>query len=102
VKTLILWEANIAHTPKDPEERMKLWMRMLESVKAGVDSGETEMWGISLSGDKGFSISSLSEQEIFANLASYSPYVKFKILKMLSVDEAIAAVKELAKRMPKG
>jgi len=53
VKALILWEANIAHTPKDPEERMKLWMSMLESVGAGVDSGETEMGGISLSGIKG-------------------------------------------------
>jgi hypothetical protein len=99
MKTLILWESNLTHTPVDPKERIGLWLKMLDGVKKGVESGITETWGISPSGDSGFSISNQSEQEILTNLAAYSPYVKFKVMKMLSVDEAIAAVKALKKQM---
>lgn len=99
MKTLLLWESNTAHTPLDPKERIGLWLKMLEGVKTGIESGITETWGISPSGDKGFSISNQSEQALLTTLAAYSPYVKFKVLKMLSIDEAIAAIKELKKQM---
>jgi hypothetical protein len=99
MKTLLLWESNTAFIPKDPKERIALWMRMLQSVKTAIDSGITETWGISPSGDKGFSITNQNEQELLTSLTAYSPYVKFKVLKMLSIDEAIAAVKELQKQM---
>jgi hypothetical protein len=99
MKTLLLWEMNTAFIPIDPKERIGLWLKMLESVKTAIDSGITETWGVSPSGDKGFSISNQSEQELLTSLAGYSPYVKFKVLKMLSVDEAIASVSELQKQM---
>jgi hypothetical protein len=72
---------------------------MLNMVKAQVESGKTEMWGIASSADRGYSISNATEEEIFQSVASYAPYVKFEILKVLDVDEAIASVKALAKRM---
>jgi hypothetical protein len=99
VKTLLLWKANIEHTPTDPAERTKLWLQMLNMVKAGMASGPTEMWGIASSGDRGYSITSASEQEIFTLVASYSPYVTFEVLKVFDVDEAIAGVEALAKQM---
>lgn len=75
---------------------------MLNMVKVGVDSGQTEMWGITSSGDRGFSISTASEQEIFTTVAAYTPYVTFEVLKVLDVDEAIAGIKELVKQMSQG
>jgi hypothetical protein len=99
MKTLVLWEGNPLHTPKDPEERFKLWLRMLNGVKKDVDSGRTEMWGIDISANRGFSITSVSEEEVFKSAAAYAPYVTFKVSKCISVDEAIESVKELAKQM---
>jgi hypothetical protein len=99
VKTLLLWKSNREHTPTDPEKRIKLWLKMLNMVKAQVESGKTEMWGIASSGDGGYSISNAAEEEIFQSVASYAPYVSFKVLKVFDVDEAIASVKALAKRM---
>jgi hypothetical protein len=89
------------HTPTDPEERIKLWLKMLNMVKASIEAegGQTEMWGIASSGDRGFSISTGSEQEIFTTVAAYAPYVTFEVLKVLDVDEAIAGINELVKQM---
>ncbi len=75
---------------------------MLNMVKAQVDSGQTEMWGIASSGDRGFSISTASEQEIFMSAAAYAPYVTIEVFKVLDVNEAIAGVKELVKQMSQG
>jgi hypothetical protein len=95
VKTLILWKTNDEHTPTDPEERIKLWLKMLNMTKAQieVEGSQTEMWGIASSG---------SEQEIFLTAATYAPYVTFEAIKVLDVDEAIAGVNELVKQMSQG
>ena len=90
------------HTPTDPEERTKVWMKMLKMTKAQVDSGKTEMWGIAQSGNRGFSISSASEEEIFRTAAAYAPYITFEVFKVFDVDETIANLQELAKQMSQG
>jgi hypothetical protein len=104
VKTLLLWKANAEHTPTDPEERIKLWLKMLNMVKAEAEAegSKTEMWGINSSGDGGFSISTGSDQEVFMTVAAYAPYVSFEVFKVLDVDEAIAGIKELVKQMSQG
>jgi hypothetical protein len=101
VKTLILWKTNDEHTPTDPEERIKLWLKMLNMTKAQIEAegSQTEMWGIASSGDRGFYITTGSEQEIFLTAATYAPYVTFEAIKVLDVDEAIAGVNELVKQM---
>ena len=91
--TLILWESNVSLFPLDPKERTKLIMSMAEKVKSQVDSGKTKMWGISTGGDHGFAITEGDGKEVFATTAAYSPYIKFKIKPMLSIDEMIEVMK---------
>jgi len=93
--TLILWEANDSSMPIDREERRKLIMSMLESVKKSLDSGDTKMWGISAGGGNGYSITDRSAKEVFANTMKYAPYIKFQVKPMLSADEMIDVMKEM-------
>ena len=44
-KFLILWEIDPTFTPKTPEERLKLWLTMLNMVKADLQAGALKEWG---------------------------------------------------------
>ena len=92
MKKLTLWEINSSLMPTDPGERMKLIRTMLEMVKKDVDSGEIE-WGASPSGKRGYVVSEQDEKEIYAKAMIFSPYATFEVLPIISVDEAIEAVK---------
>ena len=94
MKNLILWEINSTLIPTDPKERMKLMMTMLEMVKKDVDSGDIE-WGASPSGNRGYVVSEQDEKEIYARAMMFSPYAKFEVVPMLSVGEAIDALKKI-------
>jgi hypothetical protein len=95
LEKLILFEANQSLIPVDPEERMKLWMQMLQLVKADLESGKDKAWGISPTGDHGYSLTVRDESEIMIDLARYAPYVKFKVETMLSVDECMSNLKKM-------
>jgi hypothetical protein len=92
---LVLWEANGALFPPDPEERRKLIMSMSQEVKESVDSGKTKMWGMSVGGGCGFSVHEGDEKEIYAIALGLFPHVKFEVKPMLSIDEVIGVMKEM-------
>jgi hypothetical protein len=93
--TLVLWEADNSLSPRDPEERMKHVVSMLEAVKKSVDKGQMKMWGMSPGGGYGYCIMEQSGNELFAQLAPYYPYVQFKIKPMISVDEVLGTLKAM-------
>ena len=93
--TLILWEANEYSMPIDQEERVKLIMFMLESVKKDMENGDLKMWGISSGGGNGYGISERSANEIFAVLMKYTAYIRFEVKPMISLDEMIGVMKEM-------
>jgi hypothetical protein len=41
----IKWKLNPLTEPEDPEKRVKLWLSMLEMVKADLKSGRFSEWG---------------------------------------------------------
>lgn len=90
---MVLWEIDYSLAPADPKERMKLWITMLELVKKDIDSGFDKFWGMNPGGGCGFAVSDRDEKEIFASLARFTPYVKFKVEPVLSVDEVIETLK---------
>jgi len=101
LEKLVLFEANPALIPVDPEERMKMWMQMLQLIKADLESGRDKAWGIAPSGDHGYSITEADESEIMIDLARFSPYVKFKVETMLSVDECMSCLKQMQEQAAK-
>ena len=94
---LILWETNPSLYPLDPGERMKLTMSQMEMTKKDIDSGNVKMWGISAGGGNGFAITDDDPKTSFEKSMMYTPYVKFEIRPMLSMDEAANVVKGMQK-----
>ena len=94
---LILWEADMSYFPTDQEERAKLVVSMAERVKKDLESGDTKMWGISVGGGHGFSITENDPKEVYGILSTYTPYIQFEVQPMLSVDEMIDVLKSMKK-----
>ena len=92
---LMLWKTNDALVPSSLEERARLVMPMAETVKKAVESGEIKMWGISAGGGHGFSVSEQEPTQMFAQTFSVSPYIKFEVTPMLSIDEMIDTMKSM-------
>lgn len=95
--TLTLWEANQSLFPTDREESNKLISSMLETVRKSIDSGDLMLWGESAGGACGFAVSERDIKEIYAMTAMYSPYIKFEVKPMLSVEEVIEIHKGMKK-----
>jgi hypothetical protein len=92
---LILWEATNALMQADPQERMKLIMSHIEMTKKDLDSGEVKMWGISPGGGHGYSIAEGDAKELMPGMMKYTPYYKFEVKPMLSIDEVVDAMKSM-------
>jgi len=97
---LVLWEM-IGALPTDPAQRMKFQMQMLSWVKDDIAKGVHSAWGMSPGGDHGYALTDLEGDKLFASLARFGTYVKFTVKPMISVDEAIAVMKQIQAQMSK-
>jgi hypothetical protein len=59
-------------------------------LKVGLD------WGIFVGRNQGYAVSEGTEQEVDLSLLKYSPYVKFKVYPLLSVDQELENIKKLS------
>jgi Domain of unknown function (DUF3303) len=101
-KYLLKWKLNPLTTPEDPEKRVKLWVSMLEMVKASLKSGEFIDWGAYVDINGGYCIGEGTEVEAFASMLKWTPYVIFDAKPVLSVDQAIGEInKAIAGSKPK-
>jgi hypothetical protein len=83
--------------PADPQERMKLLMSFTEMAKKDLGSGDVKMWGVSPGGGQGFSIAEGDAKEVMGGIMKYTPYYKFDVKPMLSIDETIDVMKGMQK-----
>jgi len=89
------WNLNYSATPSDPEQRVKLWLSMLEMVKADMKGGKLKDWGMCNNGDSGYAIyEEANDADLFTRLLKWMPYVTFDAKPVLTVDESIAAIKK--------
>jgi hypothetical protein len=89
------WHLNPMLIPSDPEERMKLWMRLLEKVKADLKSGCMLDWGVAADLSGGYAIMETDEMGVLADAAGYRPFIFGEIKPVLTPDQ----VAEVLKRM---
>jgi hypothetical protein len=88
------WNLTSSATPSDPEQRVKLWLSMLEMVKADMKAGKLKDWGMCNNGDSGYAIyEEANDADLFTSLLKWMPNVTFDAKPVLTVDEAIAAIK---------
>jgi hypothetical protein len=91
----ITWEMNMLDNPKTPEERAKLWLTLLEMVKADLKAGFLKDWGMAAGGLKGYGVwDGVSEAELFLNLLKWTTYVSFKVAPVLTVDQTIESIRK--------
>ena len=95
----IKWCVDPLKTPSTPEETGKLFLSMLELVKADLSAGRLIDWGQFCNGANGYAISELSEEDIFAIMLKWMPVVAFEVFPVLSVDQTMEAIKKAAAAM---
>jgi hypothetical protein len=88
----IKWQLNPLTTPEDPEKRAKLWISMLEMVKADLRSGRFMDWGAHFDINSGYCIGEGNEADIFTSLLKWTPYVVFDVKPIVNVDRVIGAI----------
>jgi len=95
-KSYVRWQMNSQFTPVDPEERGKLWLSMLDMVKADLKKGAFTDWGVCYDVSAGYALSELSEQDLYEVMLKWMPYVDFDVKPVLDVDQVIESIKKVA------
>jgi len=94
-KFYLKWQINPQWTPATPEERVKLWLSLLEMVKADIQTGKAKDWGNVPGEASGYSIrEDASEADLFTALLKWMPYVAFEVKPVLTVDQTIESIKK--------
>jgi hypothetical protein len=94
---LIKWEVETKFLAKTPEERLKMQVQMQKWVKEDVEKGIHTAWGMDLSGMSGIALTNLDGEDLYLAMMRFSPLIKFKVKRMLTIDEAIDATQKLVK-----
>jgi citrate lyase alpha subunit len=96
-KYYVKWQLNPNIFVEDPGKRAKLWLQMLDMVKADMKSGAIKEWGNCCDGSGGYTImEAKNEEELFAITMKWVPYVNFDARPFVTVDETINGIKKLA------
>jgi hypothetical protein len=99
-KFFIYWEVDPVSLPRDPVERMQLFIQMTQMVKDDADAGLVSDWGIRVGMSSGYGISAdMTEAEVHAWVNKWSGYVNFTVNPVLSVEEHLDTLKKLAEAM---
>ena len=90
------WKMNQSTCPATPEERAKVYQSLLAMVKADMNAGRITDWGVFAGGNEGYSISELSEADLFTAQLKYDPYVIFEVSPVLSTDQVMESMMKAA------
>ena len=94
-KFYMKWHLRHMFIPTNPEERVKLWISMLEMVKADLKSDRFTDWGSNFDVSGGYAVAEGTEVDINASILKWIPYVIFDIKPVLSVDQMIGTTIKL-------
>ena len=90
---LVLWEADDAKIPLDPNVRRESWLAACEMQRQTLNSGLTKDWGCFLGQTKGFAINEGTEEEIGKMLIKYMPFFRFQVFPIRTLDQLVEDIK---------
>jgi hypothetical protein len=90
----IKWHVNTRYIPVNPEERIKNSLKLLEMVRADLQSGILKEWGMFNDNSGGYAIAETDEKTLHTAILKWIPYTTFDIKTVLTVDQAIADYKQ--------
>jgi len=91
-KYYMKWTMNPMAIPMNPEERVKLWLSMLEMVRADLKSGVMTDWGICSDLSEGYAFAETDEKSLHASILKWIPNIIFDIKPVITVDQSIANI----------
>ncbi len=95
-KFLTLWKLDTTKMPEKPEEQVAIYTKLLNMVKEDFETYSKMDWGEFVGGGVGYSISEGTEQELALALLKYSPYIKFKVYPVLSLEQVLENMEKLS------
>ncbi len=97
-KFLTLWEVDTTKLPEKPEQQISLYIEQLNMLKMEFETKNPQMleWGQFAGSNKGYSVCEGTPQEIDLALSKYSPYVKFEVYPLLSLEQVLENTKKLS------
>ena len=94
-KYYMTWELDNSRIPVDPKERGGMWTQMLSLIQQDMKEGRITDWGSIPGEGKGYSVSEQSALELSKSLQRFSPFVKFKVHHVMTLEETIELSKSL-------
>ena len=91
-KFYIRWWKNQNIIPTDPAEQAKLWMTLLEWVKAELKAGLLKDWGSCADAGSGYCIAESDDLSLQSQLLKYQPWIIFSVKPVLSADQTIESI----------
>ena len=88
-KYILMWQMDTSKFPADPKEAIAMNMKMLETCKQILKEGVGRDWGCFLGGNNGYAIGEGDAADMAKATWQFTPYVRFEVQQVLSVDEVI-------------
>ena len=92
-KFYIRWCKNQHTIPTDPAEQAKLWMMLLEWVRAEQKAGLFKDWGSCADAGSGYCIAETDELSLQSQLLKYQPFIIFSVKPVLSAEQTMESIK---------
>jgi hypothetical protein len=92
----VTWKIDPVFTPRDPRDRQKLWLSLLEMAQQDLESGCLVDWGVCRDANEGYAFAETDEETIRASMLKWLPYISFDVRAVNSVDRTITTVKMAA------
>ena len=93
---IILWEADESKIPVDAAERQAGWQMATEWIRQNMEDGLVKDWGAFMGQTNGFSIAEGTDDAIINFTAKFSPFFRFKVIPISSIDQVEAVIKNIA------
>jgi len=94
-KFLNLWEVDSSKMPTDPKERAALFGKQIEMTKKMLAEGQITDWGLFAGGGAGYAIGGGTEADTLKRTMQFTPYIKFQVHPVLSIDEVAEVMKSM-------
>ncbi|MCX6682707.1 MAG: hypothetical protein NTY71_06970 [Methanoregula sp.] len=92
----VRWQVIPQMIPADPEQRVKLWVSLLEKVKADVDARGITDWGLFADASGGYTIRETDKETLCAAIIKMNPYILCDVKPVLTVEKSIETLKKIA------
>ena len=94
-KYLVLYEADEARIPVDPQERKNGWLAAIDMVRQDIKSGIIKDWGGFVGQNSGYVVAEGTEVEIGKMTMKFIPFFRFKVTPVDSLDQVEEIIKSI-------